>query len=152
MKNLLVCLFFVVSGLLSAQQLEGYIYFPNNVDNPLTSLEKRKIREAYKNNTSFIYSNPIMLKNIKDLMRNRVKVFYLTPRKASGSKAYKNARLLSTVPLYDVYNKNVQYDITYNDRTFNILKYQLDFYPKKREIYKLGDYYITVLPQKRTKK
>lgn len=152
MKHLLVCLLFVVSGLLSAQQLEGYVYFPNNVEEPLTSLEKKKIREAYKNNTSFVYDNPAMLKNIKDLMRNRIKVFYLSPQKANGSKAYKNAILLDTVPLYDVYNKNVQHDITYNERTFNVLKYQLDFYPKKREIYKLGDYYITVLPQKRTKK
>jgi len=56
--------------------------------------------------------------------------------------------LLSTVPLFDKYNKKLVVDTTYNSETFNPLKYKLKFKENKTMIYRIDatDYLIFIHP------
>lgn len=145
MKKFLLISLFIISGMLAAQQT--YVHFPDNVDAPLNRQEKRNFEQVYGRNATYVMQRPSLLKNLKDLVRNRVEVIELAPEKANGAAYYRNATDLSTVKLYDVFNANLQHDVQYSPKTFNILKYEINFYPEQRTYYKLGNYYITILPQ-----
>lgn len=152
MKNLLFGIFLFCFSFIVAQQVEGHVFFPKNVDAPISKHEKALLKEVFAKNISFVTDKPNLLKNIKDLLRNRVQVMYIPYEKAKGSKQFTQAPDLSTIALYNAYNPALVHDTTYNEKTFNILKYQINFYPNEKEMYKLGNYYITILPQKRTEK
>lgn len=59
-----------------------------------------------------------------------------------------NVVLLSTVPLFDKYNKNLVVDTAYNSETFNPLKYKFKYKENKTMIYRIDatDYLIFIHP------
>ncbi|MDO5655596.1 MAG: hypothetical protein Q4G27_05600 [Flavobacteriaceae bacterium] len=148
MKYLSLIFVFILSGIVYGQ---SRIYFSDNVKAPLTTKERAQIEEVYGRGATFVMERPSLLRNIKDLLRNRIEVMEIPLEKARGSDELMNATDLSTTALYTAYNPNLTRDLVYS-ANFNILKYQINPYPVKREIYKLGNYYISILPQNRTEK
>lgn len=145
MKRFLLATLFIVTGMLGAQQT--HVHFPDNVEAPLNANEKIKFEQVYGSNATYVKERPSLLRNLKDLVRNRIEVELIPYEKAQGSKVLRNAKDLTTVDLYNVYNPNLTHDMQYSPQSFNILKYAINFYPEKRETYKLGNHYITILPQ-----
>lgn len=145
MKRFLLATFLVIAGFLNAQQT--HVHFPDNVNAPLTSKEKANFEQVYGKDATFVMQKPSLLKNLKDLVRNRVEVIEVPYEKAQGSEDFRNAKDLSMTELYTVFNQNLTNDMQYSAQSFNILKYAINFFPEKKEYYKLGNYYISILPQ-----
>ena len=150
MKQFLLTVFLIISGW-GAAQTSSHIFFPENVKAPLTSKEKAQIEEVYGRGATFVMERPSLLRNIKDLLRNRIEVIELPYEKAQGGKEYREARDLTKTDLYTAYNQNLTRDMTYSSG-FNILKYAVNIYPVQPTVYKLGNHYITILPQARQEK
>lgn len=145
MKRFLFSIFMIISGLLLSQ--ETHVHFASNVDAPLTTKEKLQFEQVYGKDATYVMQKPSLLKNLKDLIRNRVEVMELPYEKVQGVAEYMDAKDLTTIELYNVYNPSLTHDMQYSAQNFNILKYAINFFPQEREIYKLGNHYITILPQ-----
>ena len=145
MKRFLFSMLFIITGFLSAQQT--HVYFPDNVNAPLTANEKVKFEQVFGKDATYVMERPSLLKNLKDLVRNRVEVIQIPAEKAQGAEIFRNAKDLTMTELYTVYNANLTNDMQYSAQSFNILKYAINFFPQEKEYYKLGNYYITILPQ-----
>ena len=122
-----------------------HIEYNNNVNQPLTSVELNMIREVYKDySNSDVLSRPQRLRSVKNVLRNRIKIF------KENSKDLSKLTKLSKVPLFSAYNNNLKRDIIFNPKTFNPLKYQFDFYSNQStKHYRVDNtnYIITVFAQ-----
>jgi hypothetical protein len=103
-----------------------HVVYNDNVNAPLTDKEMQQIIEVYGAHAEEdILSKPQRLKDVKHILRNRV-VIVEHPGKDLSS--FTN---LSTVPLFNYYNKGLSRDASYNASTFNPLKYQFNFYSRE---------------------
>ncbi|WCO02429.1 hypothetical protein [Psychroserpens ponticola] len=103
-----------------------HVVYNSNVDAPLTSIELKQIKEVYGEHAEEdILSKPQRLKDVKHILRNRVEVIEHLGKDLSS---FTN---LSTVPLFNHYNKTLNRDALYNASTFNPLKYQFNFYSRE---------------------
>lgn len=147
MKRIFLILILIFSGIVMAQNT--HVYFPKNVDNPLSAKEKAQLEEVYGTNATYVVEKPSLLRTLKDLLRNRIRIMELPYEKAQGSKQLREAIDLSTLPLYKQFNPNLMRDISYNPSTFNILKYDIVLVPIEDTYYKLGNHYFIISPQAR---
>lgn len=87
--------------------------------------------------------DPEREKIMMDLLENRVEIKKEKPFK--GEKYLK----LSEVPLFDKYNKDLKRDKEFNPDTFNILKYKINFFTDKYEVFRVDntDYIVIVKPK-----
>ena len=93
--------------------------FPENVNTPLTSKENMMIEQAFGTEVrDKILSNKSRLKDIKDILRNRVEVFNAKEKDISPIMA------LSKIPLNDFSILPNPFD----PNNFNPLLYEFDFY------------------------
>ena len=100
------------------------VNYNGNVNNPLTSSELAQINEVYGSTANKnILSIPQRLKDIKNILRNRVDI-----KSISNPSDQKACTLLSDVPLMDYYVNNLQRDTNFNPQNFNPLKYLFNFY------------------------
>ena len=62
-----------------------------------------------------------------------------------------NLKLLSEVPMYNLYNPGLSRDSGFDPDRFNPFKYQFDFYAAKKLIYRIDgtEYLIVIAPQER---
>jgi hypothetical protein len=99
--------------------------FNDNVDAPLTVNELMKINEVYGVHAEEdILSKPQRLKDVKNILRNRVEI------KKIENKDLSSFTNLSSVPLFNHYNIALSRDVSYNANTFNPLKYQFNFHSR----------------------
>ncbi|MDO5509456.1 MAG: hypothetical protein Q4F57_02055 [Weeksellaceae bacterium] len=148
MKQIFLIVAFM--GSLVFGQTGPHVIFDANVDAPLTARERAMIVEAFGDKAqAYVFDQPFTERDLKDFLRNRVKVIRLDRAKYQNEPMYQNLPQLQNVGLYDVHNSSVIRDMVYNESTFNILKYDINHHPVKEEIYQFGDYFITILPQKR---
>ncbi|RNC83584.1 MAG: hypothetical protein ED556_13610 [Winogradskyella sp.] len=109
------------------------VKFDDNVNLPLSTLEKTFINEAYGDAAyKEIYSRPHRLKFIKQILRNRVQIVKLTQKHLSL-----NYPKLSEVPVFKSFNKTLKRDVVFNPNNFNPLKYTFSFYSKKSYTYQV---------------
>ncbi len=151
-KIIILTLLFLVTCFAYSQNKhphKSYVYFPENVDKPLTVKEKQQIQTVFGSFAETIFNNKTLLKNYKHFLRNRVKLYKIDLNKYSKSPNFYSITELSSVPLYDTYNKSLTTDYTINEQTFNPLKYQLTFFPKETITYRQGDYLIKIKPQQK---
>lgn len=84
----------------------------------------------------------------KELYLNRI-----TFVKNDAEKLSQDTSLLklSSVALYDTYNKGLMRDASFDPSTFNPFKYNLDFYSANKLIYWIdnSDYLLVITPQER---
>jgi hypothetical protein len=103
-----------------------------------------KIQEVYGDKTQeLVAKDPIRLSFLNDLLDNRINIIEseLTP----NDKYVK----LSSVNLLNKYNPALTRDVVFDPVNFNPLKYDLNFFPKTTEIYRVDntDYLIVIQPQ-----
>lgn len=103
-----------------------HVIYNDNVEAALTANELKQINEVYGEHAEEdILSKPQRLKDVKHILRNRIEIMELPGKDLSS---FTN---LSTVPLFNHYNKALNRDASYNASTFNPLKYQFNFYSRE---------------------
>lgn len=118
------------------------VSFKPNVNLPLTLDEEKLIKEVYQDKfSSQVLNNPERLKNIKNILRNRVEIKRLP-------NFPKQVKLLSEVSLFNKYNAKLKRKRFDKDK-FNPLSYNFDFYSNSTQIYRVDntDYYIVIKSQ-----
>ncbi len=130
-------------------QHKSYIYFPENVNAPLSVKEKQQIKDVFGTFSETIFNNKTLLKNYKHFLRNRVKLYKINLEKYSQDPKFNQTPELSSVPLYTTYNSNLVPDYSINEENFNPLKYQFTFYPAETMTYRQGNYLIKIQPQQK---
>ncbi len=101
-----------------------HVVYNDNVNAPLSNTELQFINDVYGDNSDDILNNSNRLKDVKNILRNRVEIMYLPGKDLSS---FVN---LSTVPLFNSYNKSLTRDAFFNEATFNPLKYQFNFHSR----------------------
>lgn len=119
-----------------------FVVYKANVTLPLTENEEALIKEVYQEAfKSLVLNNPERLRNIKNILRNRVEI-------KSMPNYPKETKLLSEVPLFNKYNAKIKRK-RFDKDNFNPLSYNFDFYSKSTQIYRVNntDYYIVIKSQ-----
>lgn len=114
--------------------------FPENVNTPLTSKENKMIDEAFGTEVrDKILSNKSRLKDMKDILRNRVEVFHAK----EGLNKYLEA--FDILPL----NYTGLFPKPFNPNNFNPLVYQFNFHLKSTLVYRVDNtsYLIFIRPR-----
>lgn len=123
------------------------VTYNDNVNQPLTSQEMSFLVEAYGDKLEeYILNRPQRLRDVKDIIRNRVKI-----ELASRNEKSAYMPLLSTVPLFTNYNSALERDVNFDKIRFNPLKYQFHFHGFGTSMYRIDntDYIVIVKPQQR---
>lgn len=118
-------------------------HYPSNVEAPFSNDELKKIEEAYGlEYKKQILTNRILLKDIKDILRNRVYIYQ------ENVKDVSTIPLLSNVPIFDIYNSKLRRPI-FKRNDFNPLLYNFNFFSKTRQIYRVDNtnYLIVIKPR-----
>ncbi|WP_290697057.1 hypothetical protein [Lacinutrix sp.] len=122
------------------------VKYNDNVKESLTLKEKTFIQEVYGDKfDAYVMSRPQKLKDLKNLLRNRV-VIKEMPDFVNYSEKYKT---LSSAGLFNLYNPTLEFDKAYDKDNFNVLKYNLEFFGRGSRIYRIDNtnYFIIVKSQ-----
>ena len=118
-------------------------YYPSNIDLPFSKSELNKLEEAYDQNLNDqILDRPIRVKDIKDILRNRVYIYQ------ENIKNLSYIGLLSEVDLFDIYNKkNIR--PVFDKNNLNPLLYNFNFFLKTKQLYRVDktNYLIVIKPR-----
>ena len=131
MKNFYFTFFIVLFTFLSSEQSIAQEINP-------------KIQEVYGNMTEQIAQNePDRIKALNDLLENRIKI---VNSPIVGDDKYTK---LSSVPLLNKYNPNLERDKDFDTENFNALKYNMNFFTTQTQVYRVDntDYLIVIKPQ-----
>ena len=118
-------------------------HYPSNVEAPFLNDELKKLEEAYGQNLNDqILERPVRVKDIKDILRNRVDIYQ------ENVKDVSTIPLLSNVPIFDIYNSKLRRPI-FKRNDFNPLLYNFNFFSKTRQIYRVDNtnYLIVIKPR-----
>ena len=108
-------------------------HYPSNVDLPFSKSELKKLEEAYGQNLNDqILDRPIRVKDIKDILRNRVNIYQ------ENIKDLSTIPLLSNIPTFDIYNHKLNRPV-FNRNNFNPLLYNFNFFLKTKQIYRVDN-------------
>jgi hypothetical protein len=138
----LILLFF--SGNLFSQKSLGTIVFPQEVSSPLTVLEQEQLLEVFGDSfDQMVLNNPTQLRNMKFLLRSRIKIV------ASSKKDLSQIPSLSDLDLFTTYNQNIQRPATFDKSNFNPLIYQFQWFSPIQQIYRIEntDLLLQIIPQ-----
>ena len=112
---------------------EWVTHYPSNVDLPFSKSELKKLEEAYGQNLNDqILDRPIRVKDIKDILRNRVNIYQ------ENIKDLSTIPLLSNIPTFDIYNHKLNRPV-FNRNNFNPLLYNFNFFLKSKQIYRVDN-------------
>lgn len=121
-----------------------HVFYADNVKAPLTAKELKMLKDVYADQLDQeVLNRPQRLKDIKNILRNRVEIVEHKNKDLSYFPA------LSSMPLFNIYNKALTRDAFFSPENFNVLKYNLPFYGKKRVTYHIDNsaYILTIIPQ-----
>ena len=117
--------------------------YPSNVDLPLSHDERIKLDNAYGSELkNQILDRPIRVKDIKDILRNRIDIYQ------ENIKDVSTIPLLSNVPIFNIYNHKLNRPV-FNRNNFNPLLYNFNFFSKTKQIYRVDNtnYLIVIKPR-----
>ena len=116
---------------------------PKNIQLPFTNLEIQKLEYVYGDKLKkYVLDKPSRVKDIKHIFRNRVLI------QNEDVKDISNYPLLSSVPVFDVFN-NKMIIPAFNKDSFNPLIYNFNFNSKRRLIYRVDNTnYLIVIKSK----
>lgn len=120
------------------------VKYNDNVNAPFTAKELAQIKEVYGENLQkLVLDRPQRVKDVKNILRNRVEIKQLKPEEIKDCPA------LSEVPLFNNYVSTLKRDLNFNPTEFNPLKYQFHFYGTGASMYKVDgtNYYIIIKSQ-----
>ncbi len=93
-----------------------------------------KIEEVYgPTNGEFFKNNPDLIQFFNNLLENRI---HYSHSPIEPNEKYEK---LTNIPLNNKYNPNIQRDVVFDPNTFNPLKYQLNFYSRFTQIYRIDN-------------
>ena len=153
MKRIFKLLYFValfsISLLINAQEKilseVTPITYKDNIKTPLNSEELLMITEVYGDYIlQYVLDKPEKLKSVKNILRNRVKIY------EENIKDLSDLNKLSQVALFDTFNNKLKRDIPFKPNTFNPLKYDFNYNSRdKSKRYKVDNtnYVIVVYSQ-----
>lgn len=105
-----------------------------NVSDANAQQVNSKIQEVYGDKTQeIVQSDPERIKLLNDLLDNRIKIIEMP---VNEKEVYPK---LSDMPLLNKYNSQLQRDLVFNPDTFNPLKYSLNFFSLKTEVYRVDN-------------
>ena len=141
-------LIFTNIGVVIAQNnSERYVnwttHYPSNIDLPFSKSELNKLEEVYDQNLNDqILDRPIRIKDIKDILRNRVYIYQ------ENIKDLSDIGLLSEVALFEIYNKKIIRPV-FDINNFNPLLYNFNFFSKLKQTYRVDNtsYLIVIKPR-----
>ena len=141
-------LIFANIGVVIAQNnSERYVkwttHYPSNIDAPFSKSELNKLEEVYDQNLkNKILDRPIRVKDIKDILRNRVYIYQ------ENIKDLSNIGLLSELALFDIYNKKIIRPV-FDINNFNPLLYNFNIFSKLKQTYRVDNtsYLIVIKPR-----
>lgn len=151
MKNLLIIFALLVMPLSVSSQQSNHknpvplAKFNDNVNLPLTANERAQIVEAYGEFADkYVFNNPNRLKNIKQILRNRVEIKLITDK-----NNIKACPKLSEVTVFNSFIPELKRDKSFNPKTFNPLKYNFEFHSRAGAMYHVDNtnYYISIKSQ-----
>jgi len=117
--------------------------YPSNVELPLSHDERIKLDNAYGSELkNQILDRPIRVKDIKDILRNRIDIYQ------ENIKDVSTIPLLSNVPIFNIYNHKLNRPV-FNRNNFNPLLYNFNFFLKTKQIYRVDNtnYLIVIKPR-----
>ncbi len=102
------------------------------------------IKEAYLNDFQSIINDDKKYALFVDFFQNRLS--FETDKNYEG----KVSDNISNLELDTKHNPNQQIDLVYDLKTFNPLKYKIEFFPQKTVVYKLGNtqHYMLIQPRR----
>ena len=122
------------------------VKYKDNVKAPLSAQEQSFIKEVYADKfEAYVLNRPQKLKDLKNLLRNRL-VIKEMPELVGNTEKYKT---LTEAGLFNSYNSALTFDTTYNKNTFNVLKYNLEFFGRGSRVYRINNtnFFIVILSQ-----
>ncbi|QXP59800.1 hypothetical protein [Olleya sp. HaHaR_3_96] len=145
-------LLFAQQGVAQTQkkQQTQLVKYKKNVAAPLTAKEMGMLQEVYQDKLqTYVLSNPQRVKDFKHLLRNRVSIKKI-PSLVGNKNKY---QLISDAGLFNNYNGTLVMDKSYDPSTFNVLKYNLQFFGIGSSIYRIDntEYFIIIKSQTITK-
>ena len=127
----------------SNSQQNWITQYPSNVELPLSHDERIKLDNAYGSELkNQILDRPVRLKDIKDILRNRVFIY------KENIKNLSKIPLLSNVPVFDIYNHKLKRPV-FKRNDFNPLLYNFNFFSKTKQIYRVDNtnFLIVIKPR-----
>ncbi|MFN2261425.1 MAG: hypothetical protein ABR595_05120 [Psychroflexus sp.] len=117
----------------------------HEVHKPNSDKYDQFIEEVYGDQADeLVFSKPLRYKSIKKMLNERVE--FIQYSKSPGQNHFTN---ITEVGMFDEY-KSVSEDLIFDPTTFNILKYDIDFYKlheEQRFLFKDTNFVIVILPQ-----
>ena len=107
----------------------------------------RFISQVYVNSgRDFIKPDTRRYSYLKELFENRITYAKYDQAKLDLDNSMP---LLSSVPLYTVYQKALSRDASFNPKTFNPFKYSFDFYSPNKQLFRVDGtgYVVIIYPQ-----
>ena len=117
--------------------------YPKNIQLPFTNLEIQKLEHVYGDKLKkYVLDKPSRVNDIKHIFRNRVLI------QNEDVKDISNYPLLSSVPVFDVFNNKIIIPV-FNKDSFNPLIYNFNFNSKGRLIYRVDNTnYLIIIKSK----
>jgi len=108
-------------------------HYPENINIPFTDSELAKLKVAYKDQLqNQILNRPVRIKDVKDILRNRVYIYQ------ENIKDISTIPLLSNIPTFDIYNQKLNRPI-FNKNDFNPLLYNFNFFLNTKQTYRVDN-------------
>mgnify|MGYP001464587444 CR=1 FL=1 len=127
----------------SERYVKWITHYPSNIDAPFSKSELNKLQEVYDQNLKDqILDRPIRIKDIKDILRNRVYIYQ------ENIKDLSKTPLLSQVSVFNIYNDKITRPI-FDRNNFNPLLYNFNFFSKLKQFYRVDNtnYLIVIKPR-----
>lgn len=101
-----------------------------------------RIIEVYNSQLEELKKTPLILQTITEIVQKRTEIIY------EPFRDYEKIEKLSNFPLFNEYNPNLERDTDINPYTFNVLKYDLPFFPKLPTKYRIdgSDFVLVIFP------
>ena len=116
-------------GLFSSWKVE----YSENCYIPFSDVELTMLEEVYGDNLNkYVLDKPNISLDIKDIIRNRVKIY------KEDIKDLSNYTLLSSVGLFNIFNNKKHLPI-FNKNNFNPLIYNFEFGSRSKKIYRVDN-------------
>lgn len=122
MKKYLVFIFILSLSAIAQEKIYYKDYF-----------NQEMLKEVYANHYESEYLNNVHRKKSINKLIERIQ-FVQTPKEKDEKFVW-----LSSVPLFNKFNKSLKRDSSFNINTFNIFKYNLDFFTSGTVVYRIDD-------------
>lgn len=122
--------------------LASMMFYGASAQVDTTAVIDPRIQEVYRDNMKLLASDPWRVKALERLLAERIEIIEVAP--SADEKDVK----LSTMPLFNKYNRNLRRDEAFDINNFNVLKYDLNFFANFRISYRIDNtnYIIKINP------